>query len=123
MNGSTQKSIKITFLVVYKIFGVDDKFTKPIVVFRAENAASNFIKAILKEYEYCEKVMKKHFNKNLIRSKEKELQYFQKLSVDCNSKPFWKACKPYFSNKSSNIQENIMLLEKDKFLSKQKDVA
>ena len=37
--------------------------------------------------------------------------------IDCNSKPFWKACKPYFSNKNSNIQENIMLLEKDKMLS------
>ena len=56
-------------------------------------------------------------------NKQPKLQYFEKLSVDCNSKPFWKACKPYFSNKNSNIQENIMFLEKDKFLSKQKDVA
>ena len=56
-------------------------------------------------------------------NKQAKLQYFEKLSVDCNSKPFWKACKPYFSNKNSNIQENIMLLEKEKFLSKQKDVA
>ena len=37
---------------------------------------------------------------------------------DSNSKPFWKARKPYFSNKNTNIQENIMLLEKDKLLSK-----
>ena len=51
------------------------------------------------------------------------MQYFDKLSVDCNSKPFWKACKPYLSNKNSNIQKNVMLLEKDKLLSKQKDVA
>ena len=56
-------------------------------------------------------------------NKQPKLQYFEKLSVDCNSKPFWKACKPYFSNKNSNIQENIMFLEKDKLLSKQKDVA
>ena len=55
--------------------------------------------------------------------KQVKLQYFDKLSVDCNSKPFWKACKPYLSSKNSNIQENIMLLEKDKLLSKQKDVA
>ena len=51
------------------------------------------------------------------------MQYFEKLSFDYNSKPFWKACKPYFSNKNINIQENIMLFEKDKWLSKQKDVA
>ena len=47
---------------------------KPIVVFRGENAAYEFIEAILKEYEYCKKVMKKHFNKNLIMS-EKEEQF------------------------------------------------
>ena len=52
----------------YKLVCVDDKFTKPIVVFRGENAAYEFIKAILKEYQYCKKVMKKHFNKTLIMS-------------------------------------------------------
>ena len=63
--------------------------------------------------------------RNLVANlnKQAKLQYFEKLSVDCNSKPFWKACKLYFSNKNSNIKENIMLLEKDKLLSKQKGVA
>ena len=60
----------------YKLVCVDDEFTKPIVVFRGENAAYEFIEAILKEYEYCKKVMKKHFNKNLIMS-EKEKEQFQ----------------------------------------------
>ena len=46
-----------------KLACVDDKFTKPIVVFRGENAAYEFIKAIFKEHQYCKKVMKKHFNK------------------------------------------------------------
>ena len=46
----------------YKLICVDDEFTKPIVVFRGENAAYKFIEAILKEFEYCKKVMKKHFN-------------------------------------------------------------
>ena len=56
----------------YKLVCVDDKFSKSIVVFRGENAAYEFIKAILKEYQYCKKVMKKHFNKNLIMSEEEE---------------------------------------------------
>ena len=43
--------------------------------FRGENAAYKFIKAILKEYEYCKKVAKKHFTKNLIMSEEKEEQF------------------------------------------------
>ena len=39
----------------YKLVCVDDKFTKPIVVFRGENAAYEFIKAIPKEYQYCKR--------------------------------------------------------------------
>ena len=54
----------------YKLVCVDDKFTKPIVVFRGENAAYEFIKEILKEYQCCKKVMKKHFNKHLITNEE-----------------------------------------------------
>ena len=59
---------------------MDDKFTKAIVVFREENAAYEFVKAILKKYEYCKKVMKKHFNKNLIMS-EKEEEQFQSSNI------------------------------------------
>ena len=39
----------------YKVVWIDDRFTKPIVVFSGENAAYEFIKAILKEYMYCKK--------------------------------------------------------------------
>ena len=60
----------------YKVIYVDDTFSKRIVVYRGENAAYEFIKAILKEYKYCRKVMHKHFNKNLIMS-EKEERLFQ----------------------------------------------
>ena len=35
----------------YKVVYVDDRFTKPFVVYRGENAAYEFIKAILKEYK------------------------------------------------------------------------
>ena len=48
----------------YKLVCVDDKFSKSIVVFRGENAAYEFIKAILKEYQYCKNLMKKYFNKS-----------------------------------------------------------
>ena len=43
---------------------VNDKFTKPKVVLTGENAAYEFIKAILKEYQYCKNLMKKYFNKS-----------------------------------------------------------
>ena len=64
----------------YKLICVGDEFTKPIVVFRGENAAYKFIESILIEFEYCKKVMKKHFDKNLIMS-EKEEEQFQSSNI------------------------------------------
>ena len=59
----------------YKLACVDNKIGRPTVVFRGKNVAFKFIKAILKEYEYCKKVMKKYFNKNLIMSEEEDKQF------------------------------------------------
>ena len=55
-----------------KVICIDDRFSKPIVVFRRKNAAYQFIKAILEEYECWKKMMKKHVNKNLIISEEEK---------------------------------------------------
>ena len=56
----------------YKLVCVDNNFSKPIVVYKGKNTAYRFIEAILKEHEYCKKVMKKHFNKNLIMTEKEE---------------------------------------------------
>ena len=64
----------------YKVVWIDDRVTKPIVVYRGENAAYEFIKAILKEYKYCKKGINKHFNKNLILSGEEERLFQQSNS-------------------------------------------
>ena len=37
----------------YNIVCIDDRFSKSIVIYRGENAAYEFIKAILKEHKYC----------------------------------------------------------------------
>ena len=47
----------------YNLACVDNKFSKPIVVFKGENAVCKFPKAILNEYQYCKKVMKKYMKK------------------------------------------------------------
>ena len=54
----------------YKIVCIDDRFTKPTIIYRGENAAYEFIKAILKEYKYCKKIMNEYFNKNLTTREE-----------------------------------------------------
>ena len=65
----------------YKTVCIDNKFSKPIVVYRGENAVYEFIKAILKEYKYCQKIMKKYFNKNLIMNEE---EYLFRQSKSCS---------------------------------------
>ena len=61
----------------YKVVCIDDRFSKPIFVFRDENDAYEFIKTILGEYEYCKEVKKKHFNKNLIIVEKKKMIFNQ----------------------------------------------
>ena len=52
----------------YKIVCIDDRFRKSIPVYRGENAAYEFIKAILREYKFYKNIKNKHFKKNLILS-------------------------------------------------------
>ena len=82
----------------YKVVCIDDKFTKSVVVFRGENAAYEFIKAILKEYKYCKKVMNKHFNKNLIMSEEEEHLFQQSNSC-------W-ICKKLIDNDEEKVRDH-----------------
>ena len=56
----TLKNIKIILLVV---FCIDDTFSRDIALYKGKNAVRRFIEIILREYGYCRKVMKKHFNK------------------------------------------------------------
>ena len=58
----------------YKVVCINDKFTKPTIIYRGENAAYEFIKAIREEYKYLKKIMEEYFNKNL---KKKKI-YFKK---------------------------------------------
>ena len=61
-----KKSRSRSFSFAYKLICVDDEFTKLIVVFRGENAALKFIEAVLKECEYCKKVMNNTLAKILL---------------------------------------------------------
>ena len=64
----------------YRVVCIDDRFNKLIVVYRGKNAAYEFIKAILKEYKYCKKVMNKHVNKILIMSEKEKHLFLQSNS-------------------------------------------
>ena len=56
-NGSFTKKYQqhIPCSFTYKVVCIDDKFSKPVVLYRGKSAANKFIEAILKENEYCKK--------------------------------------------------------------------
>ena len=54
----------------YKLVYVDDKFSKPFKTYFAQDVVYNFINSMIKEYKYCSDLMKKHFNRELVITKE-----------------------------------------------------
>ena len=42
----------------YKVVCIDDKLSKPAVLYRGKSVINRFIEAILEEYDYCKKVIK-----------------------------------------------------------------
>ena len=50
-------------------------------------------------------------------------EFFDNLETKNNSKSFWDKCKPYFSNKHSKSDSDILLIEKGELLLNNKKVA
>ena len=54
----------------YKLVCVVDKFNQPFKSYLGEDAVYNFFNSMIEESRYCSDVMKKHFNKELMMTKE-----------------------------------------------------
>ena len=65
----------------YKLVFVGDKFSKPFKLCLGEDAVYNFINSMIEENKYCSGVMKKHFNKELVITKEDNENF--KNSIKC----------------------------------------
>ena len=104
-NGSyTEKyQVHIPCSFAYKVACVDNRFSKKVVLYRGKNAVYRFIEAILEEYDYCKKMIKKHFNKNLIMAVEEER--FQ-LSNSC-----W-ICDKLFDVGDDKVRDHCHITEK-----------
>ena len=63
---------RIPYSFAYKLVCVDNKFSKPVVLYRGENVTYNFIKIMLEEFGYYKKIMKNYFKKNLITTEEED---------------------------------------------------
>ena len=54
----------------YKFVCVDDKFSKSFKSYLGKDEVYNFIDSMIEESKYCSKVMKKHFNIELVMAKK-----------------------------------------------------
>ena len=64
---------------------------------------------------------KKQRNYVVNLNKEAKLGYFSKYESN-GSKPFWVNCKPYFTNRHSKADIDIMLSENGKLILKNKEI-
>ena len=49
--------------------------------------------------------------------------HFDRLNLEKDSKPFWKSCKPYFSNNHSFAESKIALSKSSEFLTENNKIA
>ena len=65
---------------------------------------------------------KSNYIVNLSRKTKKD--YFQKhMPHGSSSKNVWKFCKPFFTNQITNFDDKIMLVENEKVVSKNEEIA
>ena len=82
----------------------DDEYSKPVQIYRGENAVHNFMENMLEEVNWCKSTMKKHFNKPLKMTKENETD-FQK-AVKCH------ICDKQYKDKDIRVRDHCHITGK-----------
>ena len=82
----------------------DDKYTKPINIYRGEKAVYKFMEKILEEVKYCKNIMKKEFNKQLIMTHNDELSF--KLEQKCH------ICEESYKDKDIRVRDHCHITGK-----------
>ena len=66
---------------------------------------------------------KKQRNYVVALNQKSKYNYFNNLDVSKGVKPFWKTCKPYFSNKYSRGDPSIIAIGKNELILNNKKIA
>ena len=82
----------------------DDKYTKPIQIYRGEKAVYKFMENILEEVKYCKRVMKKYFNKPLRMTEENEQEF--KKATTCH------ICDKKYTEKDIRVRDHCHITGK-----------
>ena len=82
----------------------DDKYTKPINIYRGEKAVYKFMEKMLEEVKYCKNIMKKEFDKQLIMTDNDELSF--KLEQKCH------ICEESYKDKDIRVRDHCHITGK-----------
>ena len=82
----------------------DDKYTKPIQLYRGEKAVYKFMENMLEEVKYCKKAMKKYFNKPLRMTEENEQEF--KKATTCH------ICDKKYTEKDIRVRDHCHITGK-----------
>ena len=76
----------------------NDEFSKPVQVFRGENAVYNFMEKMIEEVDWCKSIIKTHFNKPLVMTEKNKLDF--ESSIKCH------ICKKQYSEKDIRVRDH-----------------
>ena len=82
----------------------DDKYTKPINIYRGDNAVYKFMEKMLEEVKYCKNIMKKEFKKQLIMTDNDKLSF--KLERKCH------ICEGFYKDKDIRVRDHCHITGK-----------
>ena len=82
----------------------DDKYSKPIQMYRGENAVYRFMEKMLEEVKYCKAVIKKRFNKPLVMTEDDEMCF--KLMDGCH------ICGEKYAEKDVHVRDHCHITGK-----------
>ena len=89
----------------------DDKYTKPIQLYRGEKAVYKFMENMLEEVKWCKRVMKKYFNKPLRMTKENEHEF--EKAKECH------ICDKKYTEKDIRVRDHCHITGKYRGLAHQ----
>ena len=82
----------------------DDKYSKPIQIYRGEKAVYKFMEKMLEEVKYCKKVMKTSFNKPMKLTKDDEEEF--KKATECH------ICDKKYTEKDIRVRDHCHITGK-----------
>ena len=82
----------------------DDKYTKPVQIYRGEKAVYKFMDKMLEEVKYCKNIMKKEFNKPLKMTDNDELCF--RLEEKCH------ICNKQYTEKDIRVRDHCHITGK-----------